>query len=175
MNKILEYIVNAEEIEPETLSQQFPDLSSKDRQKILALSVLKTTRYGYEDMDVFENLCLTINDIEPNIKTMQGVEPRHVWWFFEVISKIFKDLPEFSDEVIEYIKQMHIDKGYKFYPLKMKDIDNTYLNDVITRAEEGPFPLNDDDPDDIQAIKYLYIQEYLKAKREQLRNLSSKI
>lgn len=162
MSNLTQFISQSEELEPETVRMLMPNFGTKDVQKILALKVLKTTRAAYEDMDVLENCILILNDIEPDVRTMQGCQPEYIWHFVNVISKLFKTLPEFSDECVEYIKAIHRINGYLFYPPQLTQIDNAFFDEVKEKAENGPFPLTDENPMDIQAIRYLRIQEYLK-------------
>lgn len=61
-------------VEPDSVG----DLSSLDRQKLYVDRILNTSRVAYEDMDVFENVVLVLNDIEPDVGKMEGCAPIHI-------------------------------------------------------------------------------------------------
>ena len=158
---ISELVESEEELEPETLQQLYPDLNSVDRQKVLALRLMRHTAAPWVDFDVFENTCLIVNNIEPRVGQTQGCQPWHIWKLLEMARRVFDgELPEISDEVKEYIKFIHIDNGFQFFPPNI-GIDNPKLEEIKQKAETGPFPLGED-PIEIQAAKYLKIQQYLK-------------
>ena len=76
-----EDLINSEDeiIEPETLIEEFPKLDSIERQKLYVYRVLRRTRAAYEDMNVFENVCLVLNDISPNVEVREGLTPEQIW------------------------------------------------------------------------------------------------
>jgi hypothetical protein len=153
-----------EEIEPETLQQLMPQLSSVERQQILALRILIHTRAAYEDFYVFENVCLAVNGIEPTIDAVEGCKPEHIWYTLEIARKLNGNrLPWLADEVISYIKFCFKDHGLTFlHPYLDPNKDRLYA--IINLAHKGPFPLEETEKG-IQASHYLRIQEYLKSKR----------
>lgn len=160
---IAQLIEQEEELEPETLRDLFPNLNSKERQKLLALRLLRHTRAPYEDFYVFENVCHIVNDIEPSITHSEGCSPEQIWYLVKVIRRLFDgSIPDLADEIKEYIKFAHIDNGLQFYPPNI-GMDNPKLQDVKDKAEKGPFPLTEE-PLDIQATYYLKIQQYLDSK-----------
>lgn len=144
-------------IEPETIKQLFPGMSDIEREKLQVLMVLKTTRAAYEDMDVFENACMVLNGISPDVNKTEGCLPEHIWKTIKIIRSMYPEI-ELSDEVKEYIKFIFNDNGYYFYPENI-GLENPILDDVKTLAEHGPFPLAETFHG-IQATKYLkLIQE----------------
>lgn len=144
-------------IEPETLTQLFPGMNELEKETLQVLSVLKTTRAAYEDMDVFENVCLVLNGITPDVDKTEGTLPEHIWKTIEIIKKMYPDI-EFSDEVKSYIKFIFEDNGYYFYPEGI-GIINPLLTDIKTLALHGPFPLTAETLYSIQAIKYLKLTQ----------------
>lgn len=155
----IEDLINLDEpLEPETLRQLFPTLSDKDIEKILTIKVIKDTNAIFEDMDVFENASMVLNNIIPDTNKMEGARPEHLWKALDLIGKI---RPEFnlSHEVQMYIKKVFNDHGYYFYP-PLARIENVLLDDVTKASIVGPFPLKEDFLG-IQTSKYLYIKEYL--------------
>ena len=154
-----ELITNTENdiIEPETLTHLFPSMESIDRQMLYVQKALINSRSIYEDMDVFENAVLVLNGIYPNIEYMEGVLPEQIWKALTIIKSINPDI-EFSHEVLMYIKMIYSDAGFLFYPPNI-GLDSTYLNKVIKRSEQGPFPL-EEDVMGIQAAKYLKLITY---------------
>lgn len=143
-------------IEPETLTQLFPGMSDLEKETLLVLSVLKSTRAAYEDMDVFENACLVLNGITPDVDKTEGCLPEYIWKTIDIIHRMYPDI-EFSDDVKSYIKFIFEDNGYYFYPEGI-GIINPLLKDIKTLAEFGPFPLAET-LYGIQATKYLKLTQ----------------
>jgi len=151
-----EDLLQEDYIEPETIKQLFPGMSEIEREKLQVLAVLKNTRAAYEDMDVFENACLVLNNISPDTDKTEGCLPEHIWKAIRIMKTMYPDI-EFSDEVQAYIKYMFNDRGYYFYPENI-GIDNPILEDVKTLAISGPFPLAETFHG-VQAAKYLKLTQ----------------
>lgn len=75
---VSEIISQREHVEPETIRQLFPGMTSLDRQKVLALRVLKHSGGPFVDYTVFENVCLILNDIIPSVDYTEGCQPEHI-------------------------------------------------------------------------------------------------
>lgn len=147
-----EELLNEDHVEPETIRQLFPGMTDLEVEKLMVISVLRTTRAAYEDMDVFENVCYVLNDVSPDPMKTEGCPPEFIWKAIETIKKIYPTV-EFSEEILQYIKFAFIDNGYKFFPEDI-GLPNLELEDIKTLAMHGPFPL-EETPTGIQAIKYL--------------------
>lgn len=120
---------------------------------------MQNTRSAYEDLEIFENVVLILNDIEPDPTKMEGSTPEFIWKALDIIAKIHKDV-ELADEVKAYIKYTYDDYGYSFYP-PTSGLEQTQWYDKIKRtAETGPFPLKED-VFGIQVIRYLRIMKYI--------------
>ena len=156
---IFELILSPEPLEPETISQLNPTLTPQERELVLVTKVIRDTNFVHEDIDVFENAVMVINDITPSIYHMEGSKPEWIWRAVTAINTIRPDV-EFSDEVLRYIKFTFNNDGIRFYPPNI-GLDNPILEEVIEKATKGPFPLHDDTHINIQAIKYLKLQEYI--------------
>lgn len=79
----------------------------------------------------------------------------------DVIKRLYPNkLPYITDEIKHYVKFIFKDHGYQFYPKELQ-IENNRLDEVRDRALDGPFPLGEEVLD-IQAVRYLRLQEYLK-------------
>lgn len=143
-------------IEPETITQLFPGMSDIEKEKLQVMAVLKNTRAAYEDMDVFENACLVLNGISPDVDKTEGCLPEYIWKTVKIIKSMYPDI-ELSDEVKSYIKFIFNDNGYYFYPEGI-GIENPIIEDVKTLAEHGPFPLAET-LYGIQATKYLKLTQ----------------
>ena len=156
--ELTDLLKTEEVIEPETLHMLFPDLGDMDKQKALALKVIYNNRSVFEDMDVFENAVLILNDIDPNVTRMEGSSPEFIWKAIDIIKQIHPKI-DFSEEVKSYIKVIYHDNDYIFFPPK-SGIDNPILEQVENRAKSSA-PLKEDDIG-IQALRYLKIQEYIK-------------
>lgn len=151
-------------LEPETLRQLEPGLSEEEINKTLAFTALHKTRAFFEHMDVFENIVLALNDIIPNPSVMQGARPEQIWYALEVAHGMFPDR-EYAPEVLKYIEFIFNDAGVYIYPSYLP-IENPYLSRAVSLANHGPFPLGDDTTEEIQAAKWLSIQEYLKQQKQ---------
>jgi len=152
-------LLKIEGLEPETINRFYPFLTDMDKEQIQVLKVLQDTRAAYEDMYVFENAVMVLNEISPNISEMEGSTPEFIWKTLDIIYRLHPKV-ELSWEVQMYIKYIFNDNGYYFYHPKL-GIDNNYYNSVKELADNGPFPLKEDFFG-IQASKYLKIMEYLK-------------
>ena len=155
-----EDLINSEDeiIEPETLIEEFPKLESIERQKLYVYRVLRRTRAAYEDMNVFENVFLVLNDISPNVEVREGLTPDQIWKAVGIIYGIYPEV-EFAHEVQMYIKMMCNEAGCFFYPESL-ELENEYLPAIKKLAANGPFPLEENFLG-IQAAKYLKIVSYL--------------
>ena len=145
-------------IEPETLINEFPKISSLDRQKLYVYRILRRTRAAYEDMNVFENVCLVLNDISPSVDLVEGLSPEQIWKAVGIIKGIYPEV-EFSHEIHMYIKMMCNEAGCFFYPEHL-DLENEFLPAIKKLAATGPFPLVENFLG-IQAAKYLKIVSYI--------------
>tara|TARA_Y100000592_G_C5468155_1_gene317889 strand:- start:1688 stop:2197 length:510 start_codon:yes stop_codon:yes gene_type:complete len=150
--------LNEDVIEPETLINEFPKLDSLERQKLYVYRILRRSRAAYEDLNVFENVCLVLNDISPNVEIMEGLSPEQIWKAVGIIHGIYPEI-EFSHEVSMYIKMMCNEGGCFFYPENL-ELENDILPAIKKLAANGPFPLEENFLG-IQAAKYLKIVSYL--------------
>ncbi len=162
---IIDLLSEKDPIEPETLDRLFPEMTDLEKQRILVIKLIKDTDVVFEDMDVFENAVQVLNDINPDITKTEGVEPEQIWYAVDFITRL-RPYKKFSDEVLEYIKFIFKDNGYKFFPPQLELNDDTY-KDIVYLATKGPFPLKETKLG-IQAAKYLYIQEYIKMKKKKV-------
>ena len=167
--EFLDVLESDEIIEPETIHQVFPDLSTLDIQKLQVLWLLKHTRAAYEDMDVFEKVVLILNGIEPDVSKMEGSTPEYIWRAINIIKRIHPDV-ELADEVREYIRYTFDDNGFDFYPpgIGLNSVAGSTsgrYTQVKRLAETGPFPLKEDRMG-IQAMRYLQIMHYLDKEGE---------
>ena len=114
------------------------------------------------DFYVFENIVYLLNNMEPNIKEVEGVSPEMVWLALEKIKKLRPDF-ELSHEVKMYIRFSFKNEGLIFLP-PLAQMENPNLKEVQKRVDgikKGKDP-NLDDIMDIQALKFLRIKEYIK-------------
>jgi len=155
--RVKEIITSKERIDPDTI-RGLTTLSNKDVETTLVMDVVKNTNAIFEDMYVFENACLVLNEITPDITKIEGLLPQHIWKAVDIIKRL-RSSAEFSHEVLMYIKYIFNDAGMWFYPENI-GLDNDILDNVKAKALEGPFPLEEEHLG-IQAYKYLTIQEYI--------------
>ena len=149
---IIDLIKDPEPLEPETVREFFPELSSNDIAKIIATKVALQTNAPFEDMDVFENLVYVLNDIEPDVMKTEGCTPQMIWNAILNIKKIREDF-EFAREVLLYIKHIFNDNGYYFYPEGVGlDGANRHLEEIKNKAASSE-PLQENFID-IQVAKY---------------------
>ncbi|MBC8408592.1 MAG: hypothetical protein H8E12_07730 [Rhodobacteraceae bacterium] len=74
----IDVLTATEHIEPETI-RQLMSLSNHDVEKTLVLDVIKNTNAVFEDMYVFENACLVLNGLTPDVTKIEGVLPYFLW------------------------------------------------------------------------------------------------
>jgi hypothetical protein len=148
-------------LEPETLRQLQPDITETAFNRVMATKVLIKTRGYWEDMFEFENIVLALNGRIPDPKHVQGCTSEELWYALEMAHNLFPER-EFADEIIEYAKYFFNQDGVYIYP-PFFPIPNPYYSKAVLLAEQGPFPLGET-IEEIQAAKYLAIQEYIKGK-----------
>ncbi len=160
-----EIINSGEVIEPETLRQLHPSLSEEEFNQLMALLVLRNTRHFWENFVSFENIVLALNKIVPDFTKVEGCSPEQIWYALDVAKKLYPDR-EFTEEILAYIRAMFNDAGVFVYPPHL-GLDNPYYEKALKKSKNGPFPLSDDTPEDIQAHKLLAISMYLDKKSKE--------
>jgi hypothetical protein len=162
LNPEIQQLISSKEevLEPETLRTFHPELSEAEVNQILALTALHKTRIFWENYNAFEDITQALNGIIPTPTVLQGCSPEQVWFALDIAHKIYPDR-EFSTEVLKYIEFMFSDYGVFIFP-EYLPIENPYLARAKDLAINGPFPLGEDTTEEVQAAKYLAIQEYLK-------------
>lgn len=151
-------------LEPETLRQLDPTMSEEDVNKLLAFAALHKTRGFWESFYIFEDIVQALNGIIPAPDVLQGCTPEQIWYALEIAHEILPER-EFAPEILKYIEFMFNDDGVYIYPSYLP-IDNPYLSRAVYLATNGPFPLGET-TEEIQATRYLEIQEYLKRKNQE--------
>lgn len=155
-------IIKKEEyLEPSTIRQLLDLDESKEVQKLLAAKVIQNTEAPFIDFYVFENVVYLLNNIEPNIKQVEGASPEMIWLALESIKNLRPDF-KLSHEVKMYIRFSFKNEGLIFLP-PLTQMENPNLKEVQQRANEikkGKDPLLDDTMD-VQALKFLRIKEYI--------------
>lgn len=158
---IVDLIKSDEVLEPETLRQVHPDMTETEFNKTMATKVLLSTRGFWENMYQAEDMIQALNGRIPDPKQIQGCMPEEIWYAMEMAHSLFPDR-EFADEVIQYCIYFLNQGGVYIYP-PFFPIPNPYYSKAVMLAESGPFPLGET-VEEIQAAKYLLIQEYIKGK-----------
>lgn len=156
---LVDILRQEEPVEPETLEQLGFGKTSLDRQKILAMRVVLHTPHWLEDFNVFENIVTVLNDVEPSVDQVDGVQYYWIWKALKQIDQLLEQEYEFSPEVEAYIRFIHQEAGVLFLPPQVEP-DQPILAQVIKRAQDQPLP-DQEDWLTIQAHRYLKIQEYL--------------
>jgi hypothetical protein len=151
-------------LEPETLRQFHPELSEAEVNQVLAFTALRKTRGFWENMNIFEDIVQALNGIIPNPKVLQGARPEQIWYALDIAHNMYPER-EYSIEVLKYIEFIFNEIGVYIFPGYLP-IDNPYFSKVVSLANNGPFPLGEDTVEEIQAAKFLAIQEYLKQQKK---------
>jgi hypothetical protein len=162
--EILDIVKSDEIVEPETIRHIFKNISDKDVDKILAFIALYRTRFFWENFYVFEDIVLALNEITPNFSILQGCMPEQIWYALSVANQLYPTR-EYAPEILKYIEYMFAKYGVYIYPPYLNGVNNQYYEKAITLVKNGPFPLGDDSPEEIQAAKYLDIMLYLNNKK----------
>jgi len=160
-NEILQIINNDDDVlEPETLRQLYPDMSEREFNHTMALKTLRSTRAFWENFYVFEDIVLALNGLVPNFTIMEGCLPEQIWYALDIAHRMFPER-EYATEILKYVQYFLNESGVFIYPPYLP-IPNPYYSAAVHRSEVGPFPLTDNSVEEIQAAKYLNIQEYIK-------------
>jgi len=161
--EIVELIKSDEEVlEPETLRQVHPELTEQEFNQVMAFKTLKRTRGFWENCYIFEDIVQALSGRIPDPHCIEGALPEEIWYAMDIANRIFPGR-EFSDEVIAYIKYFSHEAGVYVYPPYLP-IPNPFYSIAAYKSENGPFPLGESEAE-IQAAKYLAIQEYIKNQR----------
>jgi len=155
---IKDIILDTEPIEPETIRTLIPGLSEIDYNKIFAVRTLLYTRFFYEDMYIFEDIVLSLNNQLPDFTYLQGCSPQQIWYAVSIASKLRPKI-EYSWEVQMYARWLSNEGGVFIYPPEFHDLDNPYYWKAVELANIGQ--IDNDSPESVQAAKYLIIQEYI--------------
>lgn len=151
-----------EVLEPETLRQVHPELTESELNEVLALSVLMKTRGYWENLFIFEDITHALNGRIPDPTRIEGALPEDIWYALDIAHKLFPDR-EYSIEVLKYIEFNFNEAGTYVFP-EYLPLLNPYYSTAVYKAQNGPFPLGESDQD-IQAAKYMVIQEYISKKK----------
>ncbi len=164
-DEVLVQLLNDSDVtEPETIRQLWPDLSDEEIDKAFALKLLSHTKYFWEHFFIFEKMVLALNGISPDFTRLEGCTPEQIWYAVFLAYKLRPGI-EYSKEVQLYAQYMCNEAGVYIYPPQL-GVDNPYLTKAMEIAKFGPFPIGDDTTDDVQAGKFLMIQQYLDTKEE---------
>jgi hypothetical protein len=162
-----EILLSEDPVEPETLYDLGLAKTSLEAQRILALRTIIHTEAVFEDFNVFENVVELLNGIEPNVEMIDGTDPEQIWYALKAIQEL---RPEaiLSEEVQAYIRFFFKEAGITFLPdmLGMRIPD--WKKQAYTEAKqlyETAESLSGITPEEIQAIHYGRILEYLNGKR----------
>lgn len=148
---------------PETIRMLFPHLNETELDKVQAMNTLLHSQQIYEDMYLFEDIILALNDVKPDFEVMQGVTPEQIFYAFYIISKLNSQPFYFDWEVKQWIKYSLNMAGVYFYPPELGLQENNAIvsyEAVREKAANGPFPLEETILD-IQASRWLAIQLYI--------------
>jgi hypothetical protein len=162
---LTELIKDSDVTEPETIRQLWPDLSEEEIDKAFALKIISHTKFFWEHFFIFEKLVLAVNGFSPDFTRLEGCTPEQIWYAVFLANKIRPGL-EYADEVQLYAKYMCNEQGCYIYPPQL-GLDNPYLAKAMEIAKFGPFPIGEGTTEEIQAGKFLMIQEYLNEKEKQ--------
>lgn len=158
-------------LEPETIrALRGDDLSSLEVQKELVEKLIKTGDAAFNDFYVFENVIQVLNDVEPNLESLDGCSPEHIWFALSLMKEWRPGIEELlSYEVKQYIRFCFKEEGIIFYPAGV-GMPSPYLDKVIdlTNKINGPIIEDAENPLARQAIHYLRLIEYTKNKMERI-------
>lgn len=159
MQEILSIIKSDEILEPETVRQVYPDITEAEFNKIMAIAALYKSRHFWENFYSFEDIVLGLNGVIPDFSQLQGATPEQIWYAIDLADKMIPGR-EYATEVKLYVKSMFNEVGVYIYPQSL-EIENPFYVKAVELANNGPFPLGES-VEEIQATKYLVIQEYIK-------------
>lgn len=165
MSSLKDLILDTDTIEPETIRQVFPMLTDSDIEKIQVVRTIVHTKFFFEDMYVFEDAVLVLNNEQPDFTYLQGTTPEQIWYAVTLVSEKLRPGVEYSWEVQAYAKWMFNEAGVYIYPEVFTDLANPYLAKAKELAEKNEF--GEDSVELIQASKYKTIQFYIEKMSKQ--------
>lgn len=149
-------------MEPETLRRLYPDASEKEIQLMLVEGTIRYSNSIFEDHHAFEKAVRVINKKEIDFRRREGCLVSWIWYAIKQI-KQWRPQMEFSHEVAQYVKYISESQGVFIYPPEL-ELENPWLETAVEKSKKIE-NLTDETIEDIQASKYLMIQEYLKKKK----------
>ena len=159
---LIDLLKSKENIEPETLRLLFPNATEEDHNRTWALILLNKGSYFWNHWFVFEKIVLALNGLVPDFNIVEGCDPEHIWFAVQTASQLHPER-RYAHEVQVYAKYNCNEAGVFIYPTQL-DMENPYLAEASRIAAEGPFPIGDDTPEQIQAGKLLMIDGYIDSK-----------
>jgi hypothetical protein len=162
LKTISDLLEAGEIVEPETIRKLIPEITETEFNRLMAMLVLTKQPFFWTDFHIFEDVTLALNDQVPNFNKLEGCAPEQIWYAVQVASRI-RPKQKYSFEVQTYIKKMSEDYGLFIFPPAV-GLSNPFYEEALARSINGPFPLGDDSPENIQAAKLLAIEHYLESK-----------
>lgn len=160
-----EILSSKEFYEPETLRTLFPQLSEEEAEQLQVLQVLTTNQAFWQDLFIFENAVLALNEIKPEAGFMQGCTPSQIWYAVSLVSRIAPER-KYDYEIKQYVKFMSNQHGTFIYPPEMFEDSENSLYDRAKFLASGKKPLNENTSVEIQAGHYAAIQLYIRMKQD---------
>lgn len=151
---------DSEFLEPETLRNLFPEITEKEFNKTMAMTVLSKNDFFWNNMYIFEDVTLALNAEVPSFTRLEGCSPEQIWYSTQIAARI-NPKAKYSHEVKTYIKYMSNEAGVYIYPPTV-GLSNILYEAAAHLAANGPFPLGEDTKEEIQAAKLLAIEHYLE-------------
>ena len=145
---------------PETtraeVAREFGDVTESILQKIFAIKVLFSSDDFWNDVHVFQNIVLAMNEVYPDFGYFQEISPAQVVHGINEVSSI-RRFP-FDQIINSYIRNILFDHGLFIVPENLRHLDL----DMAGISEEGLGLADEETFEGIQAAKLNAINIYLE-------------
>lgn len=162
------------EWEPETLWQAIEDEwlappTEGAKAAIMAVRVLLSNDDFFEDIQTFEAVVLGLNNHQPKFDRLEVAAPHEIAYAISQVNALrTKDRPEYSDDVIHYVRGSMREYGNYVYPFMLAFADpgdrSPSIEAKIKKMAKSP-PKDPDDMVSVQAAKLHDLNVYIEARK----------
>lgn len=129
-------------------------LSEAELEKIFVLKALRVYSHLLDDAFVFEKTVYVLNDVKPNIESLQPPTVLHIAKAVKFINQLYPT-HQWSHDVIYYIAHIAHEEGWATLPSILKFADHALVE------LQPETPELDEDQHKLQALKHKAVEIYL--------------
>jgi hypothetical protein len=166
--------------EPETLETELRDLIGAPVlpevfERIMALQTFLNTELFWDDVLVFENICLAFNGSHVDPDLIQGASPREIAFGVMAANQVRKH-DNYVSDILEYIRQSHKTHGVLVYHPILRFAQPHYdgfreqiarfVKNRVRKSEPPPEEIDQKSPIEVQYMKTFDCIAYVREKME---------